>query len=269
MLVRTWNLFHGNTVPPRRAARLEEAVGLASADRPDVLCLQEVPLWALDRLAAWSGLAAFGEPAARASVGPFPATPSLGRALTRLHHGLFRSAFAGQANAILVRPEHRPEAAGCIVLNPRRFRRAQAHWLALSPVARLAWAGERRVCHAVRLALPDGRTALVANLHATAYRPDARLADAELLRAAVFADTVARPDEVCVLAGDFNARTATSWTLRELAKPDWGFRGGGRGIDHVLARGADVGPVTTWPAARRRRNGLLLSDHAPVEAVVG
>ena len=47
MLVRSWNLFHGNTLPPGRRSRLEEMVRLATADRPDVLCLQEVPLWAL------------------------------------------------------------------------------------------------------------------------------------------------------------------------------------------------------------------------------
>ena len=28
---------------------------LATADRPDVLCLQELPLWSLPRLERWSG----------------------------------------------------------------------------------------------------------------------------------------------------------------------------------------------------------------------
>jgi endonuclease/exonuclease/phosphatase family metal-dependent hydrolase len=269
VLVRTWNLFHGNTVPPRRRARLEEMVRLAVADGPDVVCLQEVPLWALEHLGRWSGMVSFGDVAARPAVGPLPSTAAVGRALTSLHHGILRSAFAGQGNAILVRPGFRLLARDLLVLNARRFRRVQARWLGLPLAARLAWAGERRVCQVVRLARPDGRTALVANLHVTAYRPDARLADAELLRAAVFADALAAPDDVCILAGDFNVRTAASWTLSDLLGAEWGFAGGGPGIDHVLARGASIGPVRRWPDERRRRDGLLLSDHAPVEAVVG
>lgn len=269
MLIRSWNLFHGNTVPPGRDAPLEEMVRLAAADAPDVVCLQEVPLWALEHLERWSGMVAFGDVAAQATVGPLPSTTAVGRALTSVHPGILRSAFAGQGNAILVRPGCRLLARDLLVLNARRFRRVQARWLGLPLAARLAWAGERRVCQAVRLALPDGGTALVANLHATAYRPDARLADAELLRAAVFADALAAPDDVCILAGDFNVRTSASWTLRDLLGAEWSFAGGGPGIDHVLARGAPVGPVRRWPDERRRRDGLLLSDHAPVEAVVG
>ena len=56
MLVRSWNLFHGNTSPPRRRAYLEEMVRLITADGPDVVCLQEVPVWAVSRLAGWSGM---------------------------------------------------------------------------------------------------------------------------------------------------------------------------------------------------------------------
>ena len=55
MLVRSWNLFHGNTLPPGRRSRLEEMVRLAIADRPDVLCLQEVPLWSLRQLGSGAG----------------------------------------------------------------------------------------------------------------------------------------------------------------------------------------------------------------------
>jgi endonuclease/exonuclease/phosphatase family metal-dependent hydrolase len=269
VLVRTWNLFHGNTVPPRRADRLEEMVRLASEDRPAVVCLQEVPVWALERLDGWSGMVSFGAIAQPPRLGPLPSSAQLGRGLTALHHGLLRSAFTGQANAILVAPELRAVAAESIVLNPRRFRTVQARWLALPLVARLAWAGERRVCHAVQVRLPDGRTALVANLHATAYRPDQRLADAELLRAAVFADAIAAPDDVCVLAGDFNVRRSRSATLAELARDAWGFTGGGPAIDHVLVRGAEAGVARRWPDERRRRDGALLSDHAPVEVEIG
>ena len=37
LVVRTWNLFHGNTVPPGRRAFLEEMVRLVTADGPEVL----------------------------------------------------------------------------------------------------------------------------------------------------------------------------------------------------------------------------------------
>ncbi len=50
MIVRSWNLFHGNADPPRRRGYLREMVRRASADEPGVLCLQELPVWALPRL---------------------------------------------------------------------------------------------------------------------------------------------------------------------------------------------------------------------------
>ena len=238
---------------------------LAVADRPAVLCLQEVPAWALSLLPEWSGMQAFGEIAQRPTLGPFPSTAALGRALTSLHHGLLRSAFAGQGNAILLAPELRPLEQHSIVLNSRSFRRRQADWLGLGIVARLAWAKERRICQTLRVVLPDERCAVVANVHTTSYAADRRLADAELLRAAVFADGLAKRDELCVLAGDFNVEGAVSQTLRELAEPEWGFSRAATGIDHVLVRGADATAAEVWEDARRRLDGRLLSDHAPVE----
>ena len=269
VLVRTWNLFHGNARPPERRAFLEEMVRLASADEPDVLCLQEVPVWALGELESWSGMAAFGAVAARPALGPFPSTAGVGRALTELDHGLLRSAFTGQANAVLVSPLLRGAAEPALVLNSRSFRRVQARWLELGLVARLAWARERRVCQAVRVTDAEGRTTLVGNLHATSYRPDERLADAELLRAAAFADGLAAPDEPIVLCGDFNVTAERSRTLADLCSPEWGFAGPGPGIDHVLVRGARASTAERWPDERRRVDGRLLADHTPVEVRVG
>ncbi len=60
LLVRTWNVFHGNADPPERRAFLAQMVQVVSADAPDVVCLQEVPVWALGRLGGWSGMIAFG-----------------------------------------------------------------------------------------------------------------------------------------------------------------------------------------------------------------
>ena len=269
MLVRRWNLFHGNSVPATRRAYLEEMVRLATQDRPDIVCLQEVPAWALPRLDYCSGMQAFGAVAARPAIGPIPSTAKIGGAITALNHGMFRSAFTGQANAILAAPALRELERRELVLNPRGFRRAQARWLELGLIARLAWAKERRVCQAVRFALSDGRTALVANLHASAYGPDERLADAELLRAATFADGLARPGEICILAGDFNVSAGRSRTLADLTSDEWSFSEPGPGIDHVLVRGAPSTPPSRWPRERRRLDGRVLSDHAPVEVQVG
>jgi len=269
LLVRTWNLFHGNTVPQRREALLEEMVRLASADRPDALLLQEVPVWALPRVGGWASMLAFPALAARPAVGPLPSTASLGRAITSLDHGLLRSAFSGQGNAILLGERIRPIFHRTLALNTRSFRRAQARWLSLSRLTRLAWAKERRVCQAVRCLLPGGRGAVVANLHATSYRPDERLADAEILRAAVFADALAGPQDVCVLGGDLNVSAARSRSLADLAGADWGFSAAGEGIDHILVRGAEASRPRRWPAEQRRLGELLLSDHAPVEVRVG
>ena len=267
MLVRTWNLFHGNAKPPGRDAHLEQMLRLAIADGPAVLCLQELPAWSERWLESWSGMRSDFAVAAPPRLGPFPSTAEIGRRLT-VHHGLLRSALTGQANAILLSRELRILERRQVVLNPRRFRRVQGRWLELDPLARLAWPKERRVCHAVRVGLPDGRTAMVGNLHATSYPADRRLPDAELLRAAAFLDGLSEPGDVCILAGDFNVPREESWTLRELQRPEWGFSAPGPGIDHVLVRGARSSPERRWPEERRRRGPLLLSDHAPVEVEI-
>jgi len=259
VLIRSWNVFHGNAKPPARRAFLQEMVRLASADVPDVLCLQELPVWALPRLQSWSGMRAFGAVAAR----PLPGHAGLGGAVTELHHGLFRSALTGQANAILIAPTLRPVATASIVLNPRDVRRAQARKLALERGVRLAWAKERRVCHAVRVDA-GGRFLTVANLHASSVR-DRRCQDAELIRAATFADSFAHPDDVLVLAGDFNVVRETSTALEALASPDWGFDEPIQGLDQILVRGAAATRPEPWPENRRRVDGRLLSDHWPIE----
>lgn len=262
MLVRTWNVFHGNAVPPERRAYLEEMVRLATADGPDLVCLQEVPVWALARLEAWSGMRAFGAVAARPLLG----SAKLGGAITELHHGLLRSAVTGQANAILLARSLRPLATGEIVLNPRAFRRIHADRLGLDPRGRLAWAKERRVCQAVRLDGGD-RPVTIANLHASSVR-DRHCQDAELLRAATFADAFTEPGETLVLAGDFNVVRETSEALRALTRPDWGFDEPIAGLDQILVRGARATRPQAWPEGRRRIDGRLLSDHSPLERAI-
>ena len=230
LLVRSWNLFHGNADPPRRKGYLRRMLELAGADAPDVLCLQEVPVWALPRIDDWARMQSFG-----AVTRPPLWLGPLSTWLTRLHQGLFRSGLAGQANAILVSKRHRVTDLG--------------H-------ARISEAGrERRLVQAVRL---DEVGVVVGNLHASNEFRDASVPRRELERALAFVEPFAEAENVVVLAGDFN-----------LHRPVLdGFSEPGDGIDHVLVRGAASGPVVAWDRERRTIGGVVLSDHAPVDCAV-
>jgi len=223
VLIRSWNVYHGRSYPPGRRGYVEAVVRLACADRPDVLCLQELPLWSLPQLGRWSGMHAFIARTRRAPLGALA-----GRALTATHYGVVRSAFSGQANAILVSPEQAAEDLGSIRISDRRH--------------------HPRVCQAVRI---DGRI-VVANIHASGA-----VAQAEVDRALAWLDGLARAGELLVLAGDFNA----SLTLA-------GFSASHGGIDDIFVRGAEATPLQVWPEERRSQNGVVLSDHAPVELTV-
>jgi endonuclease/exonuclease/phosphatase family metal-dependent hydrolase len=115
MLVRTWNLFHGKPSPPGRRAFLEQMIELVTADGPDIVCLQELPVWSLPHLEGWSGMHASGAVARR------PLLPVGARAVTALHHGLIRSAFEGEAGAILTREP--ADAPGVHVVGETKLRR--------------------------------------------------------------------------------------------------------------------------------------------------
>lgn len=264
LLVRTWNVFHGNAVPPGEKSHLEDAVRLVAADEPGAVCLQEVPVWALERLGEWSGMRVFSEITSRPRLGPLPSTPELGRRLTEVDAGLLRSAFSGEANAILISAALTPLVSYAIELNSKSFRRAQAQMLRMDRVTQLAWGKARRVCHAVRARSETGRCVVIANVHTTGL-PDDRVADAELFRAATFAEGLARPGEICVLAGDFNVWPARSRTLADLTGVEWGFSAPSPKLDQVLVRGAKARTPVVWPEERRRVGNRVLSDHAPVE----
>jgi endonuclease/exonuclease/phosphatase family metal-dependent hydrolase len=231
VLVRSWNLFHGNTLPRDRRSHLEEMIRRATEDRPAVLCVQEVPLWALRRLSAWSGMTVHHVVTRRAPVGAW-----LGGAITRLHNGFFRSALAGQANAILLAPHLKPLEHRAVRIDER--------------------GSEPRWCQAVRL---EGLT--VGNLHASNDFRQPDVPAAEVVRAEAFLTEVAQ-GLPSILAGDFNLRAEH---LLEL--PGWSTLG--PGIDHVLVRELEASPLHVWPADRRRHDGAVLSDHAPVEVTIG
>jgi Endonuclease/Exonuclease/phosphatase family len=263
MLVRSWNVYHGRSDPPGDVDYLEDAVRLACAGRPHVLCLQEVPPWALERLSDWSGMRTFGDVTRRPSLGPIPLRAAHGRRLTSLRPKLFRSAFSGQANAILVRPELAPRGHRSVPLNPTSFRRRFSGEIGLRQS--VSWGREPRKVQLLRLTLPDDRPAIVANLHAT-HVSSPHCAEFELERALELVDSVARAGEVIILAGDFNLDASRSTAFDALA--GLGFSQAGPAIDHVFVRGAEVSALSPWASERRRRGGVLLSDHAPVELTI-
>src|SRR5581483_2209132 len=262
MLVRSWNVFHGNTFPPGRRAYLPEMIQLISADRPAVVCLQEVPAWALHLVGEWAGMKALGDRTRRGK--PF------GRHVTKLNAGVFRSSFGGQANVILLPQDVTVREHKMITLNTNPFSEEEGRKLGLDPGDIRWWQRERRICQVVKLERPDRRRLLVANVHATAHPRDRRLADSELRRAANFVDRQSEVEEAVIFAGDFNITQAQSQTIAALlgAPPESRWSGGGPHIDHVLVRGAKASAVRVWTDDERRYAGKLLSDHAPVEVEV-
>ena len=210
---------------------------LVTADAPDVVALQEVPLWAVKRLDDWSGMSASWAMTMPAFLGP------LARRVTAADPVRFRSSLTGQANVLLVNPHFEVGRHRRAVLNPDLSR---TDWLLRR--------GQRRVCHSLEVDV-GGASLVLANLHASNDPDDRRLIDEEIERAAAFLAAAER----CVLCGDFNVRR----------HPVPGFTDPIGGIDQILVRGAELerGPEI-WPEERRRADGVVLSDHAPVEAVI-
>jgi endonuclease/exonuclease/phosphatase family metal-dependent hydrolase len=213
MLVRTWNLFHGKPSPPGRRAFLEQMIELVTRDRPDIVCLQELPVWSLPYLERWSGMRASSAVARR------PLLPVGARQITALHHGVLRSAFTGEADAILTREPAR--ALGEHVVGETNL---------------------RRIAHAAEVA---GVT--VVNFHIDGERE-------QLDR------VLALAPERSIVAGDANL---VSPVAMGFSSPLTGS------IDQIYVRGLELrdGP-SAWPVQRRTVEGRVLSDHAPVEAVV-
>ena len=266
MLVRTWNLFHGNTSPPGRKAYLREMVELVAADKPDIVCLQEVPVWALDRMGEWSGLQALVSRTKHPKLGFVRIPASSGRALTSPNHGKLRSAFTGQGNVILIPKDATVRTHKTITLNTNPFCEDRGRAFGLTPKQMLWWERERRICHTVQYELPGRQRFLVANIHAT-NSPDTRLPDAELRKAVNFVLRGSELEEALIVAGDFNITRDQSVTIQELmtAEREDRWMASGPQIDHILLRRAIATSVRVWPDEERTFDGKLLSDHAPVE----
>jgi endonuclease/exonuclease/phosphatase family metal-dependent hydrolase len=215
MLMRTWNLFHGKPARPGRRAFLRQMIELVTGDGPDVVCLQELPVWALPHLEAWSGMHASTAVARR----PLLPIGMLARAVTALHHGLIRSAVEGEAGAILTREPAR--GLGTTVVGNEKL---------------------RRIAHAVEL---EGVT--VVNFHIDGKREQ-------------FDRVLALAPERSIVAGDANLVAPVA---EGFSPPLTGS------IDQIFVRELALreGP-RAWPVDRRVVGGRVLSDHAPVEAVV-
>jgi endonuclease/exonuclease/phosphatase family metal-dependent hydrolase len=184
-----------------------------TGDGPDVVCLQELPVWSLSRLEQWSGMHA------TSAVARKPLLPFGARAVTGLHHGLLRSAVTGEADAILTR--ERARDLGAHVMGEVKL---------------------RRIAHAVSL---GGLT--IVNFHIDGRREQ-------------FDRVLGLAGEPSILAGDTNLVAPVA----EGFSPPLGGS-----IDQILVRGLDlVEAPTAWPLERRVVDGRVLSDHAPVEAVI-
>ena len=259
LLVRSWNVFHGRTCPETRHVYVELAVRRISTGDPDVVCLQELPVWSLPRLPEWSGATVFGSVAMPPLGGPFA------RRLTDLAPRLLRSALTGQANATLISRRLTVEARETLELNPRSFRRCSARQERLTDSEIRGWTRNRRVAQVVRLGSGDD-TVVVANMHLSSPA-NCRAAELELERAVSFVESFVCPGEPIALCGDLNLTASGSRRLRDLEKV--GFSPPSRRIDHILVRGVELvrGPEE-WPDSSRRIGQVLLSDHAPLEAAM-
>ena len=258
--IRTWNIAHGVDVPPReggyrhvRRKLLREMAELMVEQRPDLILLQEVPVWAGPLLAQETGMGVTLAPAYGAHV-PFLHVPlplAAGAWLGNALPDVVRTQFEGQANAILYAPELLLVSARTVQVNQRRRLR-----------------GEPRVAQLARLRHRQaGLEFAVANVHARPGR-EPRADRAGRLRAGAL--RAGRADGA-------GGRPQRRLPLARRARPgqarlDRGVRRG-RHRPPLHARLRLEWPATPWLPTRRDLsfNGgppLRLSDHDPVDAVI-
>jgi endonuclease/exonuclease/phosphatase family metal-dependent hydrolase len=259
LLVRTWNIAHGRDVPPgpgyghARRKLLAEMCAVLVEDDPDIVLLQEVPIWAGPLLREHTGMGVTLADAYGAHV-PFLHVPlplAAGAALGRALPDIVRTQFEGQGQALLYGPDLLLVSTRRVLLNEHRWFR-----------------GEPRIAQLVRLRHRKvGVELAVGNVHA-----DHGGAPAQLEKAGFVLERFARGAPM-ILGGDMNAGMHSAG-LRALVGRGWVEDEAEVGIDHLLVRGAELEwPATRWLPQRRdvRLNGSLplrLSDHDPVDAVV-
>jgi endonuclease/exonuclease/phosphatase family metal-dependent hydrolase len=261
----TWNLFHGRDFPPDPALRTWRSRLLRSEERNDthiqvnrdleaefatmladaewdVALLQECPPRFAESLARACGAEAHRVLTSRNSFGAL-------RAAVARHNPDLIASNEGGSNLTLVR-------SGRILAR----REETIH---SGPL-------ERRAMALTRIALDDEAELCVANLHATANRPE--LATEDVLRAAASATEWAGGVPL-LFGGDLNLRPQADQKAFAQLRSRHSLDGatGPDAIDHLLGCGLEVieGP-TPWPPEQRevpyRGLVLRLSDHAPVQA---
>ena len=224
LLVRTWNLYHGRTYPKTGRTYLERMVRLVSLDAPDIVALQEVPLWSLGRLERWSGMQAVWAVTVPNFLGP------VARFVTDLDPVRVRFTSPGQANAVLLNPHFEVGKHGAFVMNPRGV-----------PLG-----GDQGRPSAPRLPGPRGGDRRRARSSSATCTPRTT-PSARRLEVGLAAEFV-RGAERVVLCGDFN--------VPRFHGPD--FSPPIDGIDQILVRGSEAGARPgPWPKARRRVTARL------------
>jgi endonuclease/exonuclease/phosphatase family metal-dependent hydrolase len=291
----SWNLFHGRDFPPDQAlftwrSRLlrvkersathvqmnrelfeEFARVLAGADW-DVALLQECPPRWWEPLAAACEAEAHGVLTSRNSFGTLRAL------VARLNPDLIASAEGGSnltlARSAVTSPSYRGinHSGRLDVIAKRREMtihegRPERRAMALTRIALVDPHADAGPAQSL-----DGSTAMtlcVANLHATAGRPE--LAAEDVLRAARAATEWAG-DAPLIFGGDLNLRPRTEPGVFDELRERFGLvaQTAPDAIDHLLVRGLDtVEAPRLWPPQRRELHedglALRLSDHAPVE----
>ena len=276
-----WNLFHGRDFPPdprlltwrsrllrtseRNATHIQvnrdllpEFAGLLAGAEWDVALLQECPPRFAAPLARACGAAAHRVLTSRNSLS------ALRQLAARINPDLIASGEGG-SNLTLVR-------------NPQRCSFARNTGGKEQRNGGLGGISERRelAIHTVpleRRAMAFTRTGAglcVANLHASAHRPE--LAAEDVVRAATAAHEWSGGAPL-LFGGDFNLRSDESPHLFAELRERFGLGPptAPNAIDHLLVRDLEiVERPRRWPPERRevREDGLALrlSDHAPVEA---
>lgn len=278
----SWNLFHGRDFPPdpalftwrSRLLRIEERnathlqvnrelraefTELLAAAEWDVALLQECPPRFAAPLAEACGAKAHRVLTSRNSLGP------LRTFIARLNPDLIASGEGG-SNLTLVRGSLR-----CALCTPGEQKAHRSGGIIeRRELAIHTGRPERRAMAFTRIALGEGASLCIANLHATNDRPD--FATADVLRAAEAATEWAG-DSPLLFGGDLNLRPAENPGAFEALRERFGLGGPThpRAIDHLLTRNLEnVQPPSVWGGERRElpRDGLRLrlSDHAPVQA---
>ena len=270
MLVRTWNVNLGNAAPPAAHGYLREMVELISAGAPDVVCLQEVPAWALGSVGAWANMREVPARATKSHLGLVKVPASLGKQLARPHSGRLAPRVSGAGNTILIPSDATIRSAKTVTLNTNVFCEERGAELGMTEKEVRAWEKPRRICHLVQYELPNRRRFLIATLNTSDRPDDIRLPDAELRRTVNFVERRAEIEEIVVIAGDFNISRAQSETIAALESlpPESRWDDKGAHVDHVLVRGASPSAARVWPREARIHDGHLLSDHYPIEVEI-